>query len=835
MPQQHLHLGSNPELYQTAMHPDAVPEYYAVDRGSNSSLDFSQTLPAAAAGNGSKTPRMLSQASMQAALQYQHQHQPLPSGRDVSGTRPTFPQMASDMSGVAPQAAGALQGRAAEALRSSFYSPAGRAAAAAAASPHARDRPQRLNEDPMAAAAAAYLQDGNLRRQRTSSLSMSIQQQQQQAMMMMTDMNDAAASGAQAMPANAGRKPRRASCCVVPDSGYQQRLMQLHQLYQEERLLQEELRDSITQMGQVDQAAAAGLGFAQQRQDSLAMQQQLQWQQQQQQQQAAAGAAAAARRRRASMSVTSGTAYLQQQQQMMQGRPETSMALDQAMPAARGRMQVDGLPACTRHASIELSRSSRAAAAMVSSSFVDDRGLQPQLQVLLQQQKQEAAAAAGYSCKPRRASVAVLPDSSYHAKLQQLQLQMQEQQLVEQEAAAATAERLAAEQALRALLPQPLQQPGMAASGRKQRRASLCVLPSAVTSRSQQLGGLSSSLHAAADQGVMPYGQTPSFERDLAVPAARRFNDMSMQGTSSASAALPAAPYMPAAPLVHAGSGSSSASSSSMQVQVSPELSISQQGSYSANNSMEDATAGFSSEMTADQYQQQQQMLLQHAQRARRGGSAAALSSSSMGSLTSSMGAMRPGLLSEPSAALRVQHAGSMEFVQRQLSSGSYTSYASDDTMDTTGSNPGATAADAAAASRHASASYTSSATPFAAAVPVDVLPDGSPAGPGSVTSAGGSLTASLSQSMSEDQASALSSLHMLQGELQQLLELKRTLAAAAAAAKAGTVAAAAVKAAQRKNAETIQSALAAKVALEAAASRSSAELEEMLGGRQLG
>jgi hypothetical protein len=79
---------------------------------------------------------------------------------------------------------------------------------------------------------------------------------------------------------------------------------------------------------------------------------------------------------------------------------------------------------------------------------------------------------------------------------------------------------------------------------------------------------------------------------------------------------------------------------------------------------------------------------------------------------------------------------------------------------------------------------------------------------------------------MSEDQASALGSLHMLEGELQQLLGLKRKLAAAAAAAKAGTPAAAAVEAAQRKNAETIQRALAAKVALEAAARRGSEEME---------
>jgi hypothetical protein len=669
----------------------------------------------------------------------------------------------------------------------------------------------------MSAAAAAYVQDSSLRSQHTTPLSQGLQQQQQQQQMLMMEANAAAA---QAMAGGVGRKPRRASACVVPDSEYQQRLMQLHQLYQEEQLLQEELRDSISQMGRVDQASAAGYGAAGMRQNSMARQQQQQQQ--------------------------------QQLQQMAQGQQPISYYDDVSAP--RSRMQGDGPRGYTRHASIDISRSSRAAAMGSTFASHDDRGLPPQLQQLLQQQKQEAMAAAGYRRKPRRASVAVVPDSNYHAQLQQLHMQMQvrEQRIAEHEAAV---ERQAAEQALQAWLlqlQQPLHQQQGMAGGRKQRRASLCVLPSAVTNThsSQRLGsivgaprlksttrdrGLIQTAYGQANSIGFEAGSSSSSGTDLPMPqqaASNRSNSsMSMQArASSTAAAASAGQYMPPAPLAHAGSGSSSASVSSMQGHMAAEFALSR-GYSSANNSMEDATAGFSVE-TAAAHQQHQQMLLQYAQRARSGSSAAAMSTSSMSSLASMGAAVRAASVNEVSAAQHAQHAqhaGGTGFVHRQLSSGSYTSYASDDTMDTTGSNYAASDAAAAAASRHASASYTSNATPFAVAVPRDVVPDSVPAGtagPSSVSSRDGMLRQSLSRSMSEDQANALSSLQMLEGELQQLLDLKRKLAAAAAAAKAGTPAAAAVEAAQRKNADTIQRALAAKVALEAAASRGSVEME---------
>jgi hypothetical protein len=862
--------------FQTlGMNPAALAEYYAADQGqgSASSLDFSKTLPAAAAHSGSETPRMLgSQASMQQQLmqQQQQQFQMSPQRRSASNTQPSHSHMASIPAGspllpampfMAPPPAAALPGRVADALSSSFYCPSRQAGAAG----HAMSgRLPRMNEDHMLPAAAAYLQDGSICSQHTAGLSQGLQQQQQHMLMM-----EANATAAQAMAGGAGRKPRRASCCVVPDNEYQQRLTQrltqLHQLYQEEQLLQEELRDSISQMGRVDQASAAGLGTAQMHQNSMARQQQQQQQQlhQEQQQKAALGVAAAARsHRRASMSLTSEAAYLQQQQQQQMVQGQQPLTYYDDGPALRSRMQGDGPRASTRHASIDISRSSRAAAMGGSFAPHHDRGLPLQLQQLLQQQKQEAMAAAGYRRKPSRASVAVVPDSNYHAQLQQLELQMhmQEQQLAEHEAAV---ERQAAEHALQARLlqlQQPLQQQPDMAGGRKQRRASMCVLPSAVTNSysSQPLGSIGGGprlSNTARDRGLTQtaYGQSTSSgfaagsssSMDLAMPqqaAASRFNiSMSMQGrASSTAAAVSAGQYMPPAPLAHAGSGSSSASGSSVHGHMAAEFAFNR-GYSSANNSMEDATAGFAAKTAAGhQHQQHQQMLLQYAQRARSGSSGAAMSTSSMSSLASMGAAVRAASVHEASAAQHAQHAqhaGSTGFVHRQLSSGSYTSYANDDTMDTTGSNYAASdAAAAAAASRHASASYTSNATPFAAALPRDVVPDSLPnarAGPSSVASRDGSLRQSLSQSMSEDQASALGSLQTLEGELQQLLDLKRKLAAAAAAAKAGTPAAAAVEAAQRKNADTIQRALAAKVALGAAASRGSEELEEMLGGRQ--
>lgn len=788
----------------------SISEGYAVGpgRSSDSTLVFPNTLPLADATGAStcSTPRLSSPAQQQ-QRQFLHQQQQQVAqqqhGHQQYQQSPLNRIYSSQLysSGRRDRAAGQLvpimAGRPLESTTeepdsealfrstsntSSAHSLHAAPSAALDEGDALRSALLRLQQHPYTAAAATYAQDGNLRAQCTANTDMEMLLQQQ--------------------PFPAGGKPRRASCCVTPDSQYQQRLIQLQLLMEEEQQLQADINQALIQ-----------------RQLKLKRQQQHQHMQQlRQPQQDQADVVANPRCRRASYYVPSDARHMQFQPQEQQQRVATDLMqfVDQVRLAPRrGRASLD-LPARSRRSwemqvpgpgpsTVDYSRPRRTSLEAIQPAR-EHMSLPLKLQMLLQQQQQQDMAAnAARMPKPRRASCCVIPDSHYQHQLQQdqFQLQMQDE----------------AGQQRKAHLQHVLQQAAFA-DARRQRRASCCVLPAtqqdtAPLAGLEHLGSSSSSSHRVTTSGgrrssidvldVTAMGGAPAawhanstqLPSGNVLPPALAAMQQQYLASSLATSTMPAIPSLAraqfAAPRVTAAAVAEEQAESCM-----PQLAAPAQGFI----------VGLTGQPLAHT----------------NSGSSSSSSGGTFGQLPRDVALL--GCDQDMCEALPAVEK--LQQTQLRRNSGSYSihisnkqgplrqcstsSYASDDTMETVGSaGTGLTAAQPGS-SRHC-------VDPFTV---VDFAERGADAGAGA-----GAVSSGFPSSHNSSPKSTLcDSLELICVELQQLLALQARLEQAAAVALPGSAAAAACDTAQARNTETIQCAVAAKVALEAATSASSDSMD---------